>query len=488
MKPKVLIDIRGSGKKFLKSNSGRSSVNNRINLSYFEPIRIPFKFLASFTLVLFFFVSFVLNLAIAPSHDVKAAGDKIEERKALESQLAALEKQIDEYQAQIVAYKKQGNTLQSEIKRLNSQIAKINLQIKAITLTLQKVNKELESTQKEIGVTETKMDIRKRIITQMIQTIYQNERQGMLTILLANNKISDFFTEMNNLANVQDQLRINLEELMGLHTQLSDQKETLAAEQLDVVSLKTYQEAQMQAIKKTKLDKDELLKVTKGKETEYQKILTETQKTAAQIRSRIFEMIGGGEMSFGDAYKFAKYAESKTGVRAALILAVLDRESALGKNVGQCKYDENPYYPAKASNKTSMHPTRDIPVFLTITQLLGLNPDTLKVSCPIIADGAYGGGMGSAQFIPSTWDAYKDRIGALSGNNPPSPWNNMDAFIATALYLKDAGADKGTFYAEKVAAAKYYAGARWSRYLSTYGARVIDRAQQFEQDIATLNA
>ncbi len=483
MRPKVLIDIKKKGGSFNK-------LSPQVNLNYTRLIRIPIKLFVSAFLVLFFITSFFFNLVLAPIDTGVQAANTLssEERKSLEAQLGELEKQIGQYEVKVAEYKKQGKTLQSEINLLNNKVAKLNLQIKAINISLGKVNNDIDTTQSRIVLTGNQINDKKIIISGILRSIYENERKGTLTILLTHYKISDFFSELNNLTNIQDRLRINLEQLQDFQNQLSDQKEILASEKEDIMSLKAYQESQRTAIKKTKEEKNDLLKITKGKESEYQNVLAETKKTAAQIRSRIFELLGGGEIKFEDAYKLAQFASEKTGVNPALILAVLDRESALGKNVGRCVYNKNPYYPDTASNPTTMHPTRDIPIFLQIVQSLNMGPDSVTVSCPIPQDGAYGGGLGPAQFIPSTWVKYQERIAFLTGNNPASPWSNLDAFVATALYLKDAGATNSLGYSAKVAAAKYYAGSRWSRYLSSYGAAVIAKAQDFLDDIATLNA
>ena len=470
MKPHLIIDIH---KKY----------STRLNLNSQRVISIPVKFLLTVFFIPLIILSFIFGSAVAPaptSSGVMAAQNNDEQRKALESQLAELENQISQYETTIKQYKTQGKTLQGEIKRLETQIAKLSLQIKAISLTLSKLDTEINSTQAQINRIESDINFNKKNLSQTLQTLYENDNKSLVEILFTNPKLSDFFTDLNNLLAVQDNLRLVIIKIAEAHQKLIDQKEVLALGRADAAALKAYQDSQKTSIQKTQTEKGNLLKTTKGKESEYQKLLTETKKTAAEIRKQIFKFLGGGELEFGDAYQLAKFAEQVTGVRAALILAVLDRESALGKNVGRCDY------------KTAMHPTRDIPIFLQIIKELNLEKDLeagiIKVSCPN-TDGAYGGAMGPAQFIPSTWKIYKDRVSELTGNNPASPWRNADAFMATALYLKDVGAGAGASLAdERKAAAKYYAGSRWSNYLWTYGARVITQAQRFEEDIAILSS
>lgn len=477
MKPHILVDIKGS-KDFRKN----SKANKRLNLNFQPAITIPLKTIIQLVFILLIIFSFIFGSVAAPTSGgvLAAQSDNEKERKALESQLAELENEISQYETEITQYKKQGKNLQSEIKKMEAQIAKLNLQIRAVNLSLNKLDAEIKSTQTQINQTESDIDFNKKNLSQTLQTLYENDSKNLIEILFKNPQLSDFFTDLNNLLAVQDNLRLVIIKIAEAHQKLIDQKEVLALGRADAAALKAYQDSQKTSIQKTQTEKDSLLKVTKGKETEYQKLLTETKKTAAEIRKQIFKFLGGGELEFGDAYQLAKMAEKATGVRAALILAVLDRESALGKNVGNCDY------------KTAMHPTRDIPIFLEIIKELGfeknLESGIIKVSCAN-ADGAFGGAMGPAQFIPSTWAVYSDKISQLTGNDPASPWNNADAFMATALYLKDAGAGAGASLAnERKAAAKYYAGSRWSNYLWTYGARVIAQAQEFEEDIAILSS
>ena len=65
-----------------------------------------------------------------------------------------------------------------------------------------------------------------------------------------------------------------------------------------------------------------------------------------------------------------------------------------------------------------------------------------------------------------------------------NPWNPRDAFMATAIYMRDLGANSGSFTAEKNAACKYYSGAACSSTRRppnmSYGTSVMSIAEKIQ--------
>ena len=476
-RPRLLLDIRREWRvDVFTPRAERVNLSPVSKIRERQPIWGPvLGFLTALVLV------FIANGSVfAPIGGGVRALTVEQEREQLEEQLQGYEEQIGEYQKTITEYQKKGNTLQAEINRLNSRIASINGKIDTITSSLSKLTGQIKTTGSKIDEVQGKIIRSRDVLSEVIRKMDQDEKKGILDILLENQNLSDFFTSVNDLLVVQDSLKDSLVELGQFREELITQKEILALEKSDVEALRLYQVQQKQEVASVKSEKGGLLKTTKGEEAVYQQLLAVTEQSAAEIRARIFRLLGGGQMTFEEAYEYASYAEKRTGVRAALILAVLDRESALGRNVGQCNY------------KTAMAPgppdsrRDDVTPFLKITKELSLDPDKALVSCPIVADGAYGGAMGPAQFIPTTWVAYKERVEAVTGSRPASPWNNLDAFVASGLYLKDSGASSN----ELAAAAKYYCGGNWQRYVCTYvyGAAVVEHAARFEKDIRILES
>ncbi len=136
-----------------------------------------------------------------------------------------------------------------------------------------------------------------------------------------------------------------------------------------------------------------------------------------------------------------------------------------------------------------MHPERDQEPFKEITKELGLNIETTPVSCPMRdARGrrlGWGGAMGPAQFIPSTWQGYKSQVVAFTGQATANPWDIRDAFAAAAILLSRNGARNGGEDSEWAAAMRYFSGSTNKRF-RFYGDNVLARAKQYEKDIADL--
>ncbi len=235
--------------------------------------------------------------------------------------------------------------------------------------------------------------------------------------------------------------------------------------------MRQIQELQKQAIERDEAQKQEILSVTRGQEKAYQDLIADREKSAAEIRAALFALRDTSAIPFGDALAFAKQASAQTGVRPALILGIIAEESNLGENVGTGNWRDD------------MHPTRDQPIFEQITKELGLDPDSMPVSKKPWY--GWGGAMGPAQFIPSTWILYKDRIAQITGQNPPNPWDARTAIFASALLMMDNGADAGGYPAERLAALRYFAG--WANASKAayafYGDEVMELADKFQRQI-----
>lgn len=400
-----------------------------------------------------------------------------QKQAALEAQLSQIETQIDQYQTQITADQQKGSGLTSEINALSAQISKLNLQIQAINLTLEQINSQINQTTQQIGVTQGEIVSEKTTIGTLLNALYKNDQTGFLESFLANPQLSTIWDDSENISLFESSLNVAVVQLNTLTGQLQDQNQQLAQSQTAEQTAEQYAAAQAQQIATSKAQQAQLLAATKSDAAAKAALASQAKQTAAQIRNQIFQLLGGGSLTFGQAYQYAQVASQATGVNAALILAILNRESALGANVGQCSY------------KTAMSPA-NIPIFLQITSQLGLDPTQMLVSCAN-ADGVYGGAMGPAQFEPSTWELYISQIASITGDNPPSPWDNADAFVATALYLKGAMQGCEANYTaqldiDRCTAAKYYAGGGWKNYLWTYGEATVEQEQTFAQDIATI--
>ena len=418
-----------------------------------------------------------------------------EKGSKIEDDIATTEQEEEGYQKQISLLSGEIGRLQNEIYQGNLRVEDLNLQVEDTTFSIEKTESEIK------GVAGN--------LVQVLRIIYEEDQKSLLEIFLSENKISDFFDNLVSLELLGSKNKDLLGKIKNLRNYLEDQKQSLDGEKTDlekVIKVQLYQEQQSNDLRK---DQEYLLALT---EVEYQQYLQEKKEVEAkeaQIKARIFNLAGISDApTFGEAIQVADLVASQISIRPAFLLAIISQESAMGRNVGQCYVTDtvtgggiykggHPIERIIRSTVRQYQDKSDLALFLEMT---GDNFSTTPVSCwipqcaiswngrlyfsgaSVTSNGSivcsksgyvpfgFGGAMGPAQFIPSTWKMYEDKVTTYTGKSIASPWDVRDSFTASALYLSELGAYTQSYWDEYSAASRYYGGS------DSYASGVMTRA------------
>lgn len=425
---------------------------------------------------------FILLALIVSSRIFYSSAQSVDQtRAALQNELRILEQQIAEQQKIIATTQAQGASLSRDINLLQGKINAKQLEIRKIDGTITNLSSQILDKNIELVNLSDTLEKQKQALSGSLRnmaTFYGSN--NFVTFILADKSLSHFFEDINKISDLQNAINTNVSKIKNTTNQVNQVKSDLEDNKDSQVALKNQQKIEQAQIAATKSQKNTLLKETKGQESLYKKQLSDKQAQAAKIRSALFKFAGGGTAAipFGDALNFAKAAELKTGVPAAFVLAILTQESALGANVGRCYLSDTTSgsgYNINSGTKFSnvMKANRDIPPFLEITSSLGLDPLKTVVSCPIPSAGGFGGAMGPAQFIPSTWKEVARQI------DISNPWNAQDAILASSKYLSNLGANNS--YLSQIRAACRYYGTGGSN--CSYGRSVLSKVPAIQANI-----
>jgi hypothetical protein len=395
------------------------------------------------------------------------------------------------------------DSIEKEIKAIDSQILIAQTKIKVQERIIAQLSKDIGAKSTVVESLEKKIERQSKSMRSILQKVNSFDSISMPEIFLGNKEISEFYVQVDEYSSLNKELVALVTDVKASKAETEEERQTLQERKDKESDAKAAIEAEKRLIDRKKAEKNSLLKL---KTTEYnvaQKLLTDQKAKVAAIRARLFKFADGEGIPFGDAYDYAVKAMQKTGVRPAFVLGILMQESSFdstdssfGKNVGQCFLRNTTTGEGVGANTGTakirvMNPTRDVPVFLDITSGLGRDPYNTRVSCWIPAYSknqpyGWGGAMGPAQFIPSTWKLYVKRVASAMGVSQAeaNPWNAEHAVMAASLYLSDLGAGLQTYTAEKNAACQYYSGKKCATSSdgNTYGNSVMKWVTKLQEE------
>jgi len=458
------------------------------------------KTVIAFFVAVFFVIIFIFSVFMASK--VNAVFDCLtlkttssqSEKDYCRRELTQIETQLRELLKKQEEQKKKTGTLKSDVDYLTSQINALQVKVKARALKIAELKVDIKEKVTKIETLSDKIDREHESLAQLLRNTNDFDNQDFIYLIFSDESLSTFYNDIESYASIKKAIKASVDQIRGIKTETEVEKKDLEKKQDAETNAKVELENAQKKVSQSEAEKKQLLSISKLKEAEYQKLATEKKARADKIRSALFPLRDAQAIPFGVAVDYAEEAEKKTGIRPAFVLAILKQETNLGANVGSCVI-ANLLTGETKSVKTGqvfskgIHPTRDLPLLQQIVKELGRNPLDTMVSCP--QSMGYGGAMGPAQFIPSTWNLIKSQIAKALGKSIPDPWNPADAIMASSILLRDNGASARTYTAERNAACKYYSGRSCSDPSvknAFYGNTVMALAEKIQADIDLLSS
>ncbi|OHA92951.1 MAG: hypothetical protein A3E02_01785 [Candidatus Zambryskibacteria bacterium RIFCSPHIGHO2_12_FULL_38_34] len=442
----------------------------------------------NFFIVIIFFFSLTASYLLIPLSKVLALTNE-EQQAQWKAELAATEKEIAQWQSVLNQTKTGTASLERDANILQAKINEAKAFIKQRQIQIQQLTSQIDLKTQTIAELEAKINRGKESMAAILRSTNELDTYSLAEVMLSNQNLSQFFEDIDSYNSIKISLQDQFNEIRDLQAKTDSERKALDNKRDQETDTKAEMEVQKAKVQKDEVEQQRLITINKTKEQTYAQVIAGQQAKAAQIRAKLFQLAGGtAAIPFGTALVYAQEVSVKTGVDPAFLLAIITHESNLGANVGKC-YLSDLSSGAGINVDTGriwtnlMKASRDIQPFLSITKYLGLDPLKTVVSCPIAGVGGYGGAMGPAQFIPSTWNIFTDRLESTLGHFA-NPWNAEDAFMASAFYLSDLGASGTSYSAQIKAACKYY-GTGGST--CSYGRNVMSLKTSIQADIDYLN-
>lgn len=208
----------------------------------------------------------------------------------LQQKLINLDKQIDSYQSQIQKTRGQQASLANEIKLYDDQLTSTQLAIEAKQTQIDDTKLQTTALQTEIDKRYKEIGDNKKILSQLLVQINQRDDNSLLNITLGNQNFSEVLDQVQYAENVQDKVYQIIDTIGAAKNKLVEQQGKLKATLTKLQSLHDQLEITAQSLALQQQEKTVLLNKTHGLESNYRKLLSNSQDEEDKIQQEISDL------------------------------------------------------------------------------------------------------------------------------------------------------------------------------------------------------
>lgn len=230
---------------------------------------------------LFFYVNFASYASISTVEELEK---DIEDKNA---EIKKLEQEARKYRDAIALEQQRGKTLQEEIKRIDRAITKLRGDISLTEQKIAKVELEIEVLFLQMQRKELAIQKLKSGLAELFKLYAKKEDESFLEIILKYGIFSDFFRQIDQLAQLKDDILSSFTELKQLREELGAVKTEEEAKKDGLDKLKKSLRSRTAAQQSTKRERGELLTETKSQEKKYQELLREQERRRIALEEEV---------------------------------------------------------------------------------------------------------------------------------------------------------------------------------------------------------
>ncbi len=218
------------------------------------------------------------------------ASDIAAKKAADQARLEELQAQIKQYNQEIATRRNQAASLSNEIALYDTQIKSTQLQIEATQTNIGNTQSQIDETKAQIKLKTAQIAEEKVLLSQLIVTLQEYDNTSGLQMSLGSDKFSDFMDQVQYTESIQSKVYSLLQQIKDIKAKLEADEESLQ-KNLDQLNQLNEQLGQTQAtLNEQKSGKVQLLSVTRGQQSRYQKLLTSSQDEEAKIRQEMLDL------------------------------------------------------------------------------------------------------------------------------------------------------------------------------------------------------
>lgn len=217
--------------------------------------------------VFFVFARYPAEVSATSIEDLQK---KIDDRNASIDQL---EKEIAQYQDQIKETGKETQTLQTALKALDLSRKKLVADMNVTENKIGAANLKIEEL--DFNISEKSDQISNELdgVSKSLVDLNEADSKTLVEVLLSYDNMSDYWEVADRIGQLQESIKEKISTLKNLKKDFEGNKAQKEKERKNLVSLKAELADRKKIIEDNQKEKDQLLKETKNKESNYKKIL-----------------------------------------------------------------------------------------------------------------------------------------------------------------------------------------------------------------------